>query len=175
MPPSWKLFSRPQETEQCLRNAQQQCIYPHWQHLTKTATAKAWVDAVPFRKETDLWPGSATRNQLVFVKNIRSLVIYSTEATCHKVFKLKENAEVPTWGQRGSEKKQYALKLNCLVHGQNNEKRSHEHCLGNILPSTLAADEKHGLDKRPEADVDEEGLTRHDLTYHPLVRPSLLA
>lgn len=35
MPPSWKLFSWPQETEQCLRNAQQQCGYTHWQLLTQ--------------------------------------------------------------------------------------------------------------------------------------------
>lgn len=31
------------------------------------------------------------------------------------------------------------------------------------------------LDKRPEADVYEEGLIMHDLTYHPLIRPNMLA
>ena len=41
--------------------------------------------------------------------------------------------------------------------------------------STVSADEKRSLDKRPEADVDEEGLTMHGLTYYTLIRPSLLA
>lgn len=115
MPPSWKPFSGPQESEQDLRNSQQACGYPHRLRLVQTATAKAWVDAVPFKKKADLLPGSATGNHLGFVKNTRSLAIHSTETTCYNLFKKKENAELPVGGQRGSGKKAIcsAVKLTC--------------------------------------------------------------
>lgn len=43
------------------------------------------------------------------------------------------------------------------------------------MPSTVSDDKKWGPEKRPEADVDEEGLAVHDLTYPTFKRHGSLA